>query len=349
MYGWSCEEPSRTPLIAGDTVMLTGRPIFGFRRGVDAAPTLDRTPNTAPRRRRKSRIASLSAILAVGAICLPLLASTTSAVAATPSTTPAIGKQLAELKGPVPMGALGTSGSTAVVGAPMRAAAYFAVSGRLNGVAAISASNAWAVGGTGFFTSTSMSLIAHWNGTAWKREPSPAPAHSILYSVAATSASNVWAVGGSGTDPNGKALILHWNGTSWKNVPSPSPAGSDLSGVAATSATNAWAVGSSGSGKTLILHWNGTSWKQVPSPSPGTDAALASVAATSARNAWAVGNAGPFKTLILHWTGKVWKRVPSPNPEIGNIERFLTGVAVTSVGNAWAVGGIVVGAAPPLP
>jgi len=50
-------------------------------------------------KRRKSRIASVREILVIGAISLPLLASTTSAVAASPRTAPPIGKQLAELKG----------------------------------------------------------------------------------------------------------------------------------------------------------------------------------------------------------------------------------------------------------
>ena len=58
-----------------------------------------------------------------GAICLPLLASTTSAVAASPRTAPPVRKQLAELKGrQVPDDLFGASvaiwGSTAIVGEP---------------------------------------------------------------------------------------------------------------------------------------------------------------------------------------------------------------------------------------
>ena len=55
-------------------------------------------------------------------------------------------------------------------------------------------SNAWAVGGAGS-TSSPKTLVVHWNGTAWKQVPSPAPADSSLSGVAATSASNAWAVG----------------------------------------------------------------------------------------------------------------------------------------------------------
>ena len=55
----------------------------------------DRTTAAAPR----TRIASLCVVLVIGAISLPLLASTTSAVAATRRAPPPIGKQLAELRG----------------------------------------------------------------------------------------------------------------------------------------------------------------------------------------------------------------------------------------------------------
>ena len=53
-------------------------------------------------------------------------------------------------------------------------AASFTISGALAGVAATSASNAWAVGSTGS-TSSSKALIVRWNGTGWKQVPSPAP------------------------------------------------------------------------------------------------------------------------------------------------------------------------------
>ena len=75
-------------------------------------------------------------------------------------------------------------------------------------MAATSARSAWAVGST----ASGQTLIVRWNGTAWKRIPSPSPAGSTLYGVAATSASNAWAVGSAG----GKTLIERWNGTTWK-------------------------------------------------------------------------------------------------------------------------------------
>ena len=60
----------------------------------------------------------------------------------------------------------------------------------VSAVAATSARNAWAVGGG------PRTMILHWNGTAWKRVPSPGHAYStFLISVAAISADDAWAVG----------------------------------------------------------------------------------------------------------------------------------------------------------
>jgi hypothetical protein len=230
-------------------------------------------------------------------------------------------------------------GSAAPAGAATRGpsaplAASFSVAGELDGVAATSAGNAWAVGGT----SSGQSLIAHWNGTSWKQASSSGLPAGELAAVAATSARNAWAVGGTSS---GQSLILHWNGTSWKRVASAGAAGS-LTAVAATSAGNAWAVGDTSGGRSLILHWNGASWKRVPGPSTAGAVYLSSVAATSGRNAWAVGyvptsSYGPAG-LILHWNGTAWKRVPTPTPTYGKYGYALFGVATTSAATAWAVG-----------
>jgi hypothetical protein len=211
--------------------------------------------------------------------------------------------------------------------APLLYAAFF-------GVAATSASNAWAVGqyqsGTVLRT-----LIVHWNGKTWSRVPSPnpAPAGDNLSGVAATSASNAWAVG----EQNGHSLVLHWNGKAWRQVPSPDRG--NLSAVAATSTTNAWAVAIGGpkGSQTAIEHWNGKAWQVVSSPVKVGN--LLAVAATSASNAWAVGFSGNWTAshaLAEHWNGKKWQVVRSPDPAgAGN----LLGVTATSATNAWAVSG----------
>jgi hypothetical protein len=120
----------------------------------------------------------------------------------------------------------------------------------LAGVAATSASNAWAVGT--YNTSTSQNIIIErWNGTAWKLVPSPDPGpEPFLFGVAAASASDAWAVGSYDAGASQNTMIAHWNGAAWKLVPSPSPGSSAsfLRAVAATSASNVWAAGDSSSG-----------------------------------------------------------------------------------------------------
>jgi hypothetical protein len=222
---------------------------------------------------------------------------------------------------------------------------------QLAGVAATSATNAWAVGGRQASPGAPKEAsIVHWNGHSWQVQPIPylgGFAHS-LSDVVATSATNAWAVGSRSNSVTDSTLVEHWNGHAWTVQTSPN-VGTDedvnaLSAVAATSATNAWAVGHRSTGsvdRTLILHWNGHLWKVVPSPNVGTVSNdLAGVAAVSATDAWAVGtiDGTTRRGLILHWNGQAWKVQSSPSP--GTRETILTDVAATSATNAWAVGNV---------
>jgi len=140
----------------------------------------------------------------------------------------------------------------------------------LNGVTAISASDAWAVGGFNGNVVGNRVLTLHWDGTAWHQVYAPTPGPNTngdsLEAVSAASATDVWAVGGFKTS-NGlrRTVSVHWDGTSWRHVFTPNPGGgSILSGVSAVSATDAWAVGHTnpfgGRQVPLILRWNGTAW-----------------------------------------------------------------------------------------
>lgn len=193
----------------------------------------------------------------------------------------------------------------------------------LNGVAAISRSSAWAVGYYFTSTSTTKTLILHWNGKQWARPPggSPSPSRlgNFLYGVTAVSPGRAWAVGQYDKAANtGVSLILRWTGTAWKRagtVP-PGPNGNLLTSVSATSANSAWAVGISYSnvagttGSTLVLHLTGSGSSKVRSTNGGSGFdILNGVSATSARNAWAVGyftHNGISRTLAEHWNGRRW-------------------------------------------
>lgn len=224
----------------------------------------------------------------------------------------------------------------------------------LVGVAATSASNAWAVGYYANGT-TDQTLIERWNGKNWKTQKSPHPSgtdeYNDLSGVAATSAKNAWAVGYYYIGTADQTLITRWNGKTWKTQKSPDPGGASnensLAGVTATSPKNAWAVGNYYDGtayQTLIARWNGKAWKTQKSPNPGGSSDendLLDVAATSPENAWAVGdyyNGTIDQRVIERWNGKTWKTQKSPNPGASGDGTAFLGVTATSAKNAWAVG-----------
>jgi Carboxypeptidase regulatory-like domain len=199
----------------------------------------------------------------------------------------------------------------------------------LTGVAAISPTDAWAVG---TFRTTdpadAASLTLHWNGTAWTSFPNNCG--TSLREVFALSATNVWAVGGSST--------CRWNGTTWTSIPAAPPIGQgflDLQDVTGTAANNLWAVGliasSCGEGVCFsgaIERWNGTAWTFTGRPE-----VLYGVHAFAANDVYAVGSAiGP---AVLHFDGSAWSDVPQPSPSIPG---RLFAVDASSASNWWAVG-----------
>lgn len=145
----------------------------------------------------------------------------------------------------------------------------------INGVAAVSASDIWAVGGYDAYNSSagdagvdlSGTLAEHWDGTRWSVVPVPDPSGTVdlggddLTAVSAFSSDDVWAVGFVGTPGAGEStsppqllpintLIEHWNGNKWSVVPSPNvaarngePAWDLLTGISGSGPDDIWAVG----------------------------------------------------------------------------------------------------------
>src|SRR4051794_30728764 len=130
--------------------------------------------------------------------------------------------------------------------------------GKLFGVSARSADDAWAVGQYSAPRShTIQTNILHWDGSTWTRLASPNANtfFSQLYGVVGVSAADAWAVGYStSTSRRFRSLLLHWDGIRWSIVPVP---GKELDAVDALSPTSAWAVGHG-----VLLHWNGTRWSK---------------------------------------------------------------------------------------
>ncbi|MCK2216047.1 hypothetical protein MF672_019920 [Actinomadura sp. ATCC 31491] len=233
---------------------------------------------------------------------------------------------------------------------------------RLNGVAATSATGAWAVGSAYDFTlGAERTLVERWNGTSWSRVASPngSQLYNRLYAVDAASAADAWAVGfvetahgvnGGGDGPK-KAAAWHWNGTAWSIGDLPGAAGTpSVTGVDALSAADAWAVGSyydpvaPARGEVYTAHWNGAAWTRVAAPAPGDYLnEVTSVSGTSGADVWAVGEwrdqgkGQVYHPLALHWDGAAWNSVAAPDPA-GGTGGALRAVKAISPTDVWAVG-----------
>jgi hypothetical protein len=221
----------------------------------------------------------------------------------------------------------------------------------LQGVAAVSPADAWAVGARQDAGSLFQHPMAeHWNGKVWSVSPVPnAPGctgHSTLTGVAALSSIDVWATGwcGSGGTTPDQGFVVHWDGQHWSVVAGKGalPGHSQLYGVSAGGPEDIWVVGNTqaagaSSPVALTEHWDGTAWARVAVSGTSHAAGLRSVA-VSATVSWAVGAgtspqppfAGPASADS---TGGAWRTAPV-SPPFGS----LSGVSFDPSGQVWAVG-----------
>jgi hypothetical protein len=189
----------------------------------------------------------------------------------------------------------------------------------LNGVAAISATDAWAVGFTWTLSDGPQATIEHWDGSNWTLVTAPS-SDTELNAVSASSGTDVWAVGeAAASSGNPSALVEHWDGTAWSVEPVPSGQG-PLSGVDAISTSNVWAVGPTGTaGGTIADHFDGTTWSRVPSPKPIGGGQLIAVSGPGG-DVWAVGGdyfskMESWQPLVEHFDGTSWAISPSFRPD----------------------------------
>ena len=235
----------------------------------------------------------------------------------------------------------------------------------LQGVAADSASDVWAVGAQTSRAGVTQPLIEHWNGSAWSVAtlPSVGSLGGELTGVAAIAPGDVWAVGytymagGQSAPSTQQPLALHWNGSQWQSaaVPSPSTGSFEpLNAVTAIATNDVWAVGSdSGANTSLIEHFDGKVWKVVTAPTAVNGGALTGVAAAASGDVWAVGTgSGTVRqsgggcgvaggAVIEHWNGSRWSDVTPPTVSGGSgIPYSLASVAAASAHDVWAVGNV---------
>jgi hypothetical protein len=219
--------------------------------------------------------------------------------------------------------------------------------GYLQGVAASSARNAWAVG-----SAKGVPLIEHWNGSAWRvmraAHAGGKGTTNVLTGIAIASPKSVWAVGSLFTAHGILPLIEHWNGTRWSTVRCPDPGGpaaNDTLDSVAASKAGVWAAGSSSPGNiyhTLVLGLVRGKWRKLGSPNPsGLGNWLGAISAAGS-HVLAAGFGGydnpvAARSLVLHKSGLSFRLDKTPNPGSTAKQDELYGVAATPAGG-WAVG-----------
>ena len=217
----------------------------------------------------------------------------------------------------VPLLAAGVSPAAAAAAqtGPPGPAGSLTITGQLFGVAATSASNAWAVG-----TSSGKTLIVHWNGASWTQVASPSPgpvAPSPAWPRLPPATPGRSATPRRRQDPD-RALERH--GVEAGAQPEPRgrrgalrrgrdvrqqrlggrlhrSGGQDPDRAVERQDLDA------GAQPEPRARPASPAWPRPPPAAPGRSAARPS--------------SGP-KTLILRWNGTAWKQVPSPSPGAGS-------------------------------
>ncbi|PPK64994.1 hypothetical protein V5P93_004261 [Actinokineospora auranticolor] len=219
----------------------------------------------------------------------------------------------------------------------------------LNAVAMLSTTEGWAVGASGPSADAdpTHTLIARWDGTAWRAISSPSPGSALnrLDAVSARTTDDVWAVGSRGDGERVEALITRWDGTTWTRVPFPGD-GIELHDVAAVDHDSVWVVGTNvtpGKSDThvgIARHWDGSKWTDI-APTPSGITELTGIAVVAPDDVWFAGYAElpglPDTAHLAHWDGTRWRDEAPVATTNGNVASALHricvgGTRVTAVG-----------------
>lgn len=137
--------------------------------------------------------------------------------------------------------------------------------GELTAIAALSASEAWAVGSEG-----TSGLLTHFAGAAWTSTRYTVAGRTVALASIDAGPDGAWVVGSVGAAP----LVLVNTGTGWRRVTVPSAAaGATLRSVSYRTGTDVWLAGSQ-AGHPVALRWDGTRLRLVSVPFTGFAAAV---------------------------------------------------------------------------
>jgi hypothetical protein len=221
----------------------------------------------------------------------------------------------------------------------------------LFGVAAISDSDAWAVGGEEDSNGLWHTLTEHWNGSAWSvvKAVDAGATGNQFYAVKALASNNIYAVGQqSGAGFPNQALVEHWNGSAWSVVSSPADVSASALPLGFTAtASSLTFVGQQESDTapytTLVAAGAPGAESILSSPNVGTGENDLFAAETAADGStWAVGwnidtNTGNHDPLVLQGIKGTWSVVSTPSLRVGS-DSGLEAITAIPGGGMWAVG-----------
>ncbi|MDF1760047.1 MAG: hypothetical protein P1U40_05890 [Coxiellaceae bacterium] len=222
----------------------------------------------------------------------------------------------------------------------------------LDGVSAVSAKEAWAVGQrSGKVSGKRRYNVLRYSGGSWcKLEPSSSCGGKTIpadegnnnnledlraVSVIDTSGDGLGNIGFAVGD---KGFILKYDGTNWTKVTSSTS--DDLFGVQVISANEAWAVGDDGT----VLRWNGSSWSTLSGTGIASNDILEAVAAVDtngdgyANAGWVVGRRGNSARSFRFTQSSPGTLSWTAHQPSGQADESLYSVSMVRTGDVWAGG-----------
>lgn len=165
----------------------------------------------------------------------------------------------------------------------------------LHDVVALAPNDVWAVGDRldEGYDGTS-SLVMHWDGSTWKRVPSPNPKdYNWLSEVTSLAPGEIWATGATSTPSEGSRLLIHWNGHDWETFMDNS--NTMVKAISPLAPKSLWGIelvsgGGTGGVNYSVTRWNGKRWRTFWDG--GESESLWGTAVLSSKEVWAVGHSG---------------------------------------------------------
>jgi hypothetical protein len=219
----------------------------------------------------------------------------------------------------------------------------------LYGVAAVTDSDVWAVGGQQDAGGVYHTLVEHWDGTSWSAVSAPDPdgGGNVLYAVAAVSSGDVSAAGQRGAAFPSQALVEHFDGTKWSLEGSPADPAETLTTLGLTASSSAVTIVGDRENETApytteVAAGPPSNLALVTSANVGAgENDLFGAATAGDGTTWAAGwlidpASGNHLTLVEHGVGGVWSVTATPDPGTG--DNGFASIASVPGGGLWAVG-----------